>query len=165
MIRILLPYLLLSAVLSFFSANLFGQPAIDTIKVYNVNGSYESTGEIFVWGGNWTAFFPSEDCPEPKEKYYLNYQTVKRYVESETFFWMKLYNTNDELIFEGLKYSDCTVGKFICYYPNGQVQLTGEYGGYKIKKGNYVLKKCLGKEIGTWVFYDESGKVSKTITK
>ena len=81
----------------FNSFNSLAQQAIDTVKVYNVNGSYESTGEIFVWGGNWTSFFPSEDCPEPKEKYYLNYQNVKRYVEAETFFWMKLYNTNDEL--------------------------------------------------------------------
>jgi hypothetical protein len=132
----------------------------DTIKVYNVHCSYSQGNSFSSWGGNYTAFYPSEKCPEgDKQKYISNRAIVEDYWAKKQFFWMKLYNTSDQLIYEGLNYSDCTVGPFICYWPNGKTKLKGQYNGYSFsaKKG-YKIKKCPGKETGTWEYYNETGK-------
>ncbi len=142
-----------------------GQKVLDTVKVYNVYCSYSSGNSFIGWGGNWTEFYPSEECDTGDKKYIDNYTIVSNYMKKRVFFWMKLYNKKDQLIFEGLKYSDCQIGKFILYWPNGKVKLTGEYDGYKYSKiTGYKLKKCSGKKKGAWVYFNEEGEKLNTIT-
>jgi hypothetical protein len=88
------------------------------------------------------------------------FKLLSDYLSAQKFFWMKLYNTKEQLIYESLKYADCRVGKFICYRSNGHRLMTGEYDGAVVKKktGEYVLKKCAGQKSGTWCYYDEDGK-------
>ncbi len=141
----------------------FAQVKLDTVKVYNVHCSYSQGNSTKAWGGNYSSDYPAEKCPEgDKQKYISNYETIDKYMTQRSFFWMKLYNTNDQLVYEGLKYSDCRVGPFICYWANGKIKLKGQYNGYSfsIKKG-YKIKKCLGKETGTWEYFDETGKLEK----
>lgn len=139
------------------------QLKLDTVKVYNVHCSYSQGNSFNSWGGNYTAFYPSEKCPDgDKQKYISNRATVEDYWGKRKFFWIKLYNTSDQLIYEGLNYSDCTVGPFICYWPNGKTKLKGQYNGYSYsEKKGYKIKKCPGKEIGTWEYFDETGKFAK----
>lgn len=139
--------------------------AIDTVKVYNVHCSYADENSMSCWGGRWSSFYPTEKCPNDSLKKYIdNHKIASEYMSKKKFFWMKLYNTKDELIYEGLKYSDCSVGKFICYWPNGKIKLTGEYGGYKYSKSfGYRITTCSGKEIGEWIYYDENGIQTKIV--
>jgi len=142
------------------------QTILDTIKVYNVFCSYSKDGSVNAWGGNYTSYYPSEKCPETdKAKYISNHSIVNDYMSNRKFFWMKLYNTNDQLIYESLKFGDCTLGSFICYWPNGKIKIKGQYSGYTFsaKKG-YKMKKCRGKENGNWEYFDESGILLKTET-
>jgi hypothetical protein len=140
------------------------QKQLDTIKVYNITCSYQDGNSFTAWGGSWTPFYPPVACPDnDKSKYIENHKQVDEALKSRLFFWMKLYDTDDHLLYESLKYSDCTVGPFICYHPNGKVKLTGQYDGYKyIKKKGYRVVNCEGKPTGTWLYYDEEGKLVKT---
>jgi hypothetical protein len=139
---------------------------LDTVKVYNVNCTIKLGNSVIGWAGNWTEFYPAVECPEPKDKYYENFKLVNKYLDQKKFFWIKLYDTDETLLYEGLKYSDCMLGPFICYYPNGSIRMKGEYSGArKTSRGGYVMKKCSGKPIGTWEYYDESGTLVKTEKK
>ena len=136
---------------------------IDTLKVYNVYCSIIEGNSVFGWGGNWTSFYPPDSCTSPKDKYFDNFKEVNKIMNSGKFYWIKLYNINDDLIFEGLKYSDCQIGPFVCYYLNGNIKLTGQYSGYKITKmGKYKMKTCSGSPIGLWTYYDVDGNIIKT---
>ena len=135
--------------------------ALDTVKIYNVYCSILDGATMTAWGGNYSSFYPAEECPKKSKEIYLeNYKTIAHYLSAQKFFWMKLYNTKDQLIYESLKYGDCRVGKFICYWPNGNRKMTGAYDGSTIKKktGEYVLKKCAAEPTGYWCYYDEEGK-------
>jgi len=137
---------------------------LDTVKVYNVYCSYSDSVSYSAWGGNYTSFYTAEECPKKSvEKYIANYKILAPYMLNPKFFWMKLYNTKDQLIYEGLKYGDCRIGKFICYWPNGKRKMTGEFDGVIIKKqtGEYLLKKCAGQKTGTWCYYDEEGRFQR----
>lgn len=141
------------------SLNVVSQISLDTIKVYNVNCTYTEGNSVISWGGNWTEYFPSIPCPSDSLNIYLeNYQIVQKYLDNRDFFWIRLYDTNNVLLYEGMKFADCKVGSFICYWPNGQIKLRGQYSGYKYanKKG-YVIKHCKGKKIGDWIEYDING--------
>jgi hypothetical protein len=144
------------------SAFAFSQK-LDTVKAYNVHCTFSEGSSISAWGGNFTSYYPSEPCPEKsKQKYISNHKKVSQYMSSKKFFWMKLYNLDDKLIYEGLQYSDCSVGPFICYWPNGQFRVKGQYSGYTYspKKG-YKLEKCGGEKTGKWEFFNEEGKSTK----
>ncbi len=139
------------------------QTTLDTVKVYNVYCTYHNGNSFSSWGGNWCPFDTAEQCPADSiQKYIDNYKMVSGYLDSGKFFWMKLYDTKERLIYEGLKYSDCTVGPFICYYPNGKVKMKGQYAGYSYsEKNGYELKKCSGTKSGVWEYYDEKGMLTE----
>ena len=139
----------------------FSPQPLDTVKIYNVYCSFTEGNAVTAWGGNYSSFYPAEECPQKsKDKYVENFKSITHHFSSQKFFWMKLYNTKDQLIYESLKYGDCRVGKFICYWPNGKRKMTGEYDGAYVKKktGEYIFKKCAGEQSGTWCYYDEDGK-------
>jgi len=148
-----------------FSLNSWSQKSLDTIKVYNVHCTYTSDNSINGWGGNYTSYYPSVKCPDvDKEKYISNQKIVDEYMDNQKFFWIKLYDINDQLQFEGLKYSDCCIGPFICYWPNGKIKLKGQYNGYTFsEKKGYKIKECSGKETGTWEYFDENGKLTNKL--
>lgn len=148
----------------------YAQKTLDSLDVYNVyctivRNDPLSGGVVWMksWAGNYTNFYPTEECPEPVDKYIQNLKLVSKYMRKRKFFWLKLYNTSDQLIYESLKYGDCTLGPFICYYPNGNIKLRGQNDGYKLKKnGSYKKTKCSGKPVGTWHYYDNQGNIEKT---
>jgi len=156
---------ILTLMMILLTIHAWSQKEIDTVKVYNVYCSYAEGNSYTTWGGNWTEFYPAEACPDSlKQKYIDNHIANSKYLNENIFFWIKLYNTNEELIYEGLKYGDCRIGKFICYWPNGKIKLTGEYNGYSYStKTGYKIKKCAGKKKGDWIYYDENEKQEKLI--
>jgi hypothetical protein len=96
-----------------FSLNALGQKSLDTVKVYNVNCTYTEGNSIITWGGNFTHFFPPTPCPRDSINIYLeNYQSVQKYMNSRKVFYMKLYDINNVLQYEGLKYSTKTIKSF-----------------------------------------------------
>lgn len=143
------------------------QSGLDTLKVYNVHCSYtDTTGDttnFYNWGGTWTSFFPTEECTEPRDKFRINRDTIMTYIEAEKPFWMMLYNTNEQLLYEGIHYKDCLVGPFIVYHPSGKVKTRGQYSGVKIHNGKYKITDCEGKPTGTWISYNLIGHIVNTV--
>ncbi len=67
------------------------------------------------------------------------------------------------LIYEGDFYTDCGVGLYIDYYPNGNVKSKGEYKRNIDQNWNIdkVNEWCAVKN-GLWEYFDESGNLIKS---
>jgi hypothetical protein len=139
----------------------------DTVSVYNVHCSgrrldINDNIVIWGWGGTFTSFYPTEFCPEPKQKYIDNHEIYTKAMDDRKIFWIKVYNTGDTLLYEGLQYSDCHAGPFICYWPNGNVRVTGQYPPLTVKrKGKVILCDGGNKPSGIWKYYNEDGTFEK----
>ena len=77
--------------------------------------------------------------------------------------YMKTLSPDDVLLYAGVQYTDCVVGNWTEYYPDGKIKLTGQYKENPTDNWNNIWKRgyCSVKE-GTWTYYDENGKVMKT---
>lgn len=147
----------------FFSTKLSAQYTLDTIEVYNVYCSYSKGNSHYGWGGTYCEFYESQPCNDPIEKYIKAKKEMSKKDDSREVYWMKLLDTNDILLYEGLRYSDCAGGPFICYHLNGQVAIIGEYGGWRKKRnGQYKVNCMISRKKGTWEYYDENGVLLKT---
>ncbi len=69
----------------------------------------------------------------------------------------------NKLIYEGDFYSDCGVGLYIDYYPNGNVKTKGQYK--KNTKNNWdenkVSEWCSIKN-GLWLYYNTTGNLLRS---
>lgn len=72
---------------------------------------------------------------------------------------LKMYNTDDVLIREGVYYTDCGIGSFKEYYPSGRLKLRGQY-----KENDTEIWEDIGRRglcnirDGQWTYYSEEGK-------
>lgn len=145
----------------------FSQDVIDTVNVYNVNCCSETEVNAIVrtidcWGGIYCEFYRPEECENPSKKYTDSNELHEQCMNSEKLFWIRLYDTKDNLIFEGLRFSDASVGSFKAYHPNGNLMVEGQYTPCKVK-GNGEIKfvKSAGQPTGTWKYYDENGSLTQ----
>ena len=157
------------SLLLFIGINLsFGQVTIDTIKVYNVNCCSETKVDGIIqtthcWGGIYCEFYPTEQCESPSLKYSENNKNHELFMNSGKLFWIRLYSSGDQLLFEGLAFGDACVGPFKAYHLNGKIKVEGQYSSCKIKKnGKLKFTKSSGLRTGEWKFSNENGKLTKT---
>ncbi len=73
---------------------------------------------------------------------------------------LRYYDENDLLIREAVSCTDCGVGSFKEYYPNGQVRVSGQYK--ENPTGNwdsiYYLGYC-NVQVGQWHYFNEKGEL------
>lgn len=71
---------------------------------------------------------------------------------------LKTYNENDVLIREAVAYTDCGIGRFKKFYPNGNIKLSGRYKENPTNNWKDVDERgyCNVAE-GQWVYFDEKG--------
>ena len=71
---------------------------------------------------------------------------------------LKYYDENNKLIHKAIQYTDCWVGAFEEYYPNGKVKLSGQY--LENTTGNweniYERGYCNVPD-GIWTYFNEKG--------
>jgi len=72
---------------------------------------------------------------------------------------LESYDENDVLLSESISCTDCGVGWFKEYYPNGKHRLTGKYKENPTGngKGAWNMKYC-NVEVGEWIYYSENGE-------
>lgn len=74
--------------------------------------------------------------------------------------YFKTYDENDVLLYEGAQYTDCRVGIWIEYYPNGTVKLIGHYKENDTDNWeNLWNRKLCSVKHGKWLYYNEDGGI------
>ena len=121
---------------------------VDTIKSY----------DIFLEGGSNGYFIDGQRVPKGRYDYY---KKIFDQIGTCTPCWVKDYNLSEELISEGLYYTDCPIGKMIDYYSTGIIKAQGNYKPNPTNNwANWYQKGGCRKE-GEWKYYDENGTLIK----
>ncbi len=136
---------------------------LDTLKYYNVS----------------LASGPGKDCAhfdfsKIKIKYYVDCKEVSKEVYDKFFnennrlgdctpCYLEQLDKNGNSVSLGIQYTDCIVGEWKEFYPDGKVKLIGHYRENKTGNWDDIWKRgyCSVKE-GVWIYYDENGSVLKT---
>ena len=113
----------------------------------------------------------SADLGDTEDKYMVNDKEVSRKtyrkfektwenINSCTPCILRSYDENDILLSEGVAYTDCNVGYFKEFYPNGQIKLSSHYKENPTENWyNIVTRGYCNVPDGQWTYYDENGAV------
>jgi antitoxin component YwqK of YwqJK toxin-antitoxin module len=121
-----------------------------TRKFYSVRYSSSSTNGVTTYKLN-----DKEVSKSTYDKYnntWENMETCKPCI-------LMTYDMNDKLLFKGIQYTDCAVGFWIEYYPNGKVKLIGHYkenitGDWT----NAWERGFCSREDGVFTYYNDNGE-------
>jgi hypothetical protein len=141
--------------------SIFGKSQSISLDTLQSHCTICSFGNEF-WGHH-DMFYDAKKCPrKKKKKYYREHKIWIAQVATNRIYWLKLFDIKENLIFEGLCYSDCIVGPFKSYYLNGNIRLEGSYNGYLLDpiKG-YIFLNCENQKKGEWIEYNKDGSVLK----
>ncbi len=69
---------------------------------------------------------------------------------------LKFYDENMKLLRKAIQYTDCPIGYFIVYYPNGKPKIIGHYK--ENSTGNWTTAFPCSKEDGTWTYFNSYGQ-------
>lgn len=97
---------------------------------------------------------------EVNKSYYRKYEKTWKNMENCCPCILKSYNENDILIKEAVSCTDCGVGYFKEFYPNGQVKLSGRYKENPTGNWDDIWNRgyCNVPD-GQWIYYNEKGIV------
>ncbi|MBI3512375.1 MAG: hypothetical protein HY064_17065 [Bacteroidetes bacterium] len=102
------------------------------------------------------------DCKEVSEKEYMKYYVPNDQLGDCKPCYLETLDKNDHLLTAGVQYTDCPVGDWFEYYPDGKIKVNGHYK--ENLTGNwddlYARGYCAIKN-GTWTYYAEDGSVTK----
>jgi antitoxin component YwqK of YwqJK toxin-antitoxin module len=126
---------------------------LDTIETYDVGLSAEI-------GPGYAKYFVNDK--EVDKRTYDLYKVPWDNIGKCTPCFLKTYDEDNILVRESVQYTDCAVGLWIEYYPNGRIKVIGHYkendtGNWKdIYKRGYCSVRN-----GKWIYYDINGKETK----
>ena len=126
---------------------------LDTIETYNVGLSAET-------GPGYARYFVNDK--QVDKKTYDRYKIPWDNIGKCTPCFLKTYDEENILVSESVQYTDCGVGLWIEYYPNGHIKVIGHYkendtGNWKdIYKRGYCSVRN-----GKWTYYDINGNETK----
>lgn len=128
-------------------------PKLDTLKFYAVILREELIDDKM--------FYRVNECPVDKEVFDY-YDQFEGNAERCRPCYRKTYNEHEKLISEGPEYAGCAIGKWIEYYPDGKLKVTGHYKVNDTDDWDEIWKRgyCSVQE-GIWLYYDENGNVIK----
>lgn len=90
---------------------------------------------------------------------YDSFQLARRNMENCRPCILKVYNGSNQLLREGVYYTDAPVGWEKIYYPNGKIKISGQYKENSTNDwGNLCTRHYCGVKIGRWTYFDEGGK-------
>lgn len=156
--------LIVLLLLSILFTKASSQSSIDTIILYNVHATYDTTEFLSGFDGRFSPFHNTKKCPIPKDKYIKAYLNFKKYNASNTCFWMQLYDNKNRLIYQGLMQSNCHIGPFKCYYKNGNCKIDGSYTGSSSDHDSLMgTSICTGNKNKIWFYYKKNGRRKKDV--
>lgn len=87
-------------------------------------------------------------------KYSASHENIAKCVPC----YLKTLDINDNVIGEGLQYTDCRIGSWKEYYPDGKIKRTGEYRKNLTDKWSDLYKRgyCSVMD-GEWNYFNEKG--------
>jgi hypothetical protein len=102
------------------------------------------------------------NCKEVSKEVYLKYKEANDRIAECTPCYMKMLDTNGVVVRIAAQYTDCAIGNWTEYYPNGKIKVTGHYKENDTGNWNNLWKRgyCSRKE-GDWIYYDENGNIIK----
>jgi hypothetical protein len=123
---------------------------ISTRKFYGVGYSSSSTNGVTTYKIN---------DKEVSEKTYNKYHDTWKNMENCKPCILETYDLNDHLYQKGIQYTDCAVGFWIEYYPNGKVKLIGHYKENPTGDWNNAWDRgfCSVKD-GVFTYYNDKGE-------
>ncbi len=75
------------------------------------------------------------------------------------------YDKDDVLLTEAVQCTDCFVGYYKEFYPNGRLKLLGHHKENPTNDWNDIFKRgYCGVEDGKWIYYNEDGQIIKIET-
>jgi hypothetical protein len=130
-------------------------PLHDTIKFYSVSTSAETRNGNTIYKVNGAVVTKAE-----YDKYHAAYEQMGNCKPC----YMRTYSMDEKLLNEGDRYTDCIVGKWKEYYPDGNLKVEGQYktdetGKWKSSKSE---KWCSVKH-GKWTYYAPGGTIDSVV--
>ena len=126
---------------------------LDTVETTNV-GLRSETGPTYA------RYYVNDKLVDKRT--YDNYQYLFDNLSKCKPCFLKVYNEDDVLVRTAQQYSDCPVGTWTEFYPNGKVKVEGQYkrnGQGRWEQQDYRLICSI--EEGSWKYYDERGNLIK----
>jgi antitoxin component YwqK of YwqJK toxin-antitoxin module len=142
----------------FFAGEIFGQSAkssiyqnLETKKIYSVSLSFSNEKGINRYKIN---------DKKVSESTYNKYNAYSGNMKTCTPCILKIHNEDDILIKEGVYYTDCQIGSFKDFYPNGKTKLSGQYKENNTGNWEGIYKRGLCNVAdGQWTYFNEQGKI------
>ena len=78
--------------------------------------------------------------------------------------YLQVYDENEILIRTSVQYTDCPVGEWKEYYPDGKIKIEGQYKQNSSGDWQNISQNGYCRQVGAWKYYDTSGNVIKTET-
>lgn len=131
-----------------------GYQQLDTLPMYNVSLLLESAGKSVKYWVNGERVDAAT---------YGKYKKVWENIHQCTPCYTKLYDVNDRLIGEGPCYTDCRIGKWMDYYPDGSIKQVSFYK--ENPTGNWEdawNRGYCSRPHGEWIYYRRNGTIEKT---
>jgi outer membrane protein OmpA-like peptidoglycan-associated protein len=156
MTRFILPSsLLLLFILAGFRQVKPGSPGygdVDTLRHYSVSLSriYDRSGTIYKLNGK-----------EVTLAVYSKYQAETQNLASCAPCYLRTYDADDKLLYEGMQHGDCRVGDFRIFHIGGTIKSVGAYRENHTGKWNDIYDRgyCSVKQ-GEWKYFSADGKDS-----
>lgn len=127
---------------------------LDTLKFYDVEL------EVETFHGRTTYWVDRKEVGKDKYDYYdFHWKNVDRCTPC----FLKIYDTDEKLLKEGVQYGDCNIGVWTEYFRCGKVKLKGRYKENNTGDWFEIWTKGLcSVKNGIWIYYNEQGIVLYT---
>ena len=126
---------------------------IDTLKFYDVSlASEPRDGKIIYLVNN----------KEVNKLVYQNFYSVWHNIGLCKPCVLKVYDENEILVRISLQHTDCPVGSWTEYYPNGVIKVKGQFIENTTGNWSDLSKRGLCRQTGVWQYFDVSGNIIKT---
>lgn len=79
---------------------------------------------------------------------------------SNISYYIKFFDIDSNIVFEGLEYNHYRIGNRIEYHQNGNIKVQGQYTNFVFRKNGKIKKHP--KKTGKWTYYSKSGKLLRT---
>ena len=136
---------------------------VDTIKTDTTKSVYKglTTRKFYSLGystqskDNITTYKINEK--EVDKTTYDKYHDTWRNMETCKPCILLTYDYNDKILHKGIQYTDCPVGFWIEYFPNGKVKIIGHYKENESGNWENAYDRGFCREDGVWTYFNEVG--------
>jgi hypothetical protein len=121
----------------FYKVN-YSSSLINGVTVYKINNNEVTKSNYDKYHDNW-----------------INMETCKPCI-------LKTYDINNKLLYKGIQYTDCRVGFWIEYFPNGKVKLIAHYKENESSDWNNAWNRGFCKLDGACTYFNDKGQINYT---